>query len=237
MVRRAALIGDVHAEDRALAAVLAHLDTLPNLDAVLCTGDVVTGPGDAARCVALLRERGVYTVRGNHDRWFVRDENRKRGWGYTSLPHATEYHEVTGDDRAWLAALPPTRDFDTPLGPLLLCHGTGTDDMTGVYPGDGEAALAANHQLVRLHAEEHYRVLINGHTHKRMLRRLDHLTLVNPGTLKRGPDARPGFLVADFAAGTLAVFDLDHESLTITAGATHALPPSAETPARPAEDT
>jgi len=102
--------------------------------------------------------------------------------------------------------------------------------MAGVYPGDSDDVLAANHQLHRLWAERHYRFLVAGHTHGRMLRPLDHLTLINPGTLKRDPRVPNGFLIADFASGELCVYDLDPKTLTIATAGSHRLPPLASAP-------
>src|SRR3954471_21755332 len=70
VLTRFAAIGDVHVEDVRLAAVLTHVQE-QNVDAILSVGDIVDGPGDVDRTVALLRKHGVYAVRGNHDRWLV----------------------------------------------------------------------------------------------------------------------------------------------------------------------
>lgn len=53
MLARLVLIGDVHTE----ATRLAHA-ARTGPDAVLCMGDVVDGPEDVGRCIALLREHG-----------------------------------------------------------------------------------------------------------------------------------------------------------------------------------
>ena len=199
LLRRVGVIGDVHAEDAALAAVLNFLRGMDGLDALLCTGDVVTGPGDANRCCALLREADVLTVRGNHDRWFF-------AAGYDILPHFTPDTELAGANRLSLASLPITRRLDTVRGPLLLCHGLGNDDMAGVHPGDSGYALHSNHRLHALVGDGTYRFVINGHTHRRMVRTFDGLTIVNAGTLRA--DHQPGFLIVDFGAGVVQYYDV-----------------------------
>ncbi len=222
LLRRAGILGDVHAEDRLLDAALDFLARQPDLDALLCTGDLVTGPGSAGRCLERLAAENVLCVRGNHDRWFVEAERRQAGVGYDALPHATPEEDVSAGARAFLAGLPVTRTFLTPAGPLLLCHGTDTDDMTGVYPGDTEAVLSANYKLYRLYAEDVYRVVVAGHTHQRMVRAFDHLTLVNAGTLRR--DCAPGFLLADFTARVLHTYDLSPATGEIVGERTVPLP-------------
>ena len=221
-LRRVGVLGDVHAEDGLLEAALDHLARYDDLDALLCTGDLVTGPGDAGKCLEMLRAAGALCVRGNHDRWFLEATRREPGVGYDSLPDATPDEQVSADARAFLASVPVTRAFETATGPLLLCHGTGHDDMMGVYPGDSDVILAANHRLHRLYSEGHYRLVVSGHTHQRMLRSLGHLTLVNAGTLRR--DGAPGFLLLDFEARRLHAFDLSPGTGAVAGEKTAPLP-------------
>ncbi len=77
-ISRVGAIGDIHEEDDALERVLQFLEPM-QLDAILAVGDIVDGPGDGARCCDLLQARGVQAVRGNHDRWFLKDELRAGG--------------------------------------------------------------------------------------------------------------------------------------------------------------
>jgi len=64
------VIGDVHACDDRLAGLLAFFESR-DLDRIICVGDIVTGPGSPDRCVELLADADVLTVRGNHDRWLL----------------------------------------------------------------------------------------------------------------------------------------------------------------------
>src|SRR5690348_4599860 len=125
---RIGLIGDVHGEDERLETALARFDAL-GAATVLCTGDIPDGSGSVARSCAILRERGVLTVRGNHERWFL-------GGVMRDLPDSTPLETVPLSEREWLAALPAVREFSTPLGGLLLCHGLGSNDMAKVGPDD-----------------------------------------------------------------------------------------------------
>jgi predicted phosphodiesterase len=195
MFSRLVIIGDVHTEATRLDLVLAHARRV-GVDAVLCVGDIVDGPEDAVRCIELLRDHGVITVRGNHERWQLDGES-------------AEPLEAPGWARAWLAALPATRTIETVAGPLLLCHGVGTDDMTRLLPWDEGYALDSNFALWELVADRRFRLAVGGHTHRRMARRFDDLTFLNPGTLCR--DDEPGFLEVDLGAGTGAWYRVDLE--------------------------
>jgi predicted phosphodiesterase len=191
-----------------LEAVLGHLRTADGLDAILCVGDVVTGPGDAGRCCDLLGAADVHTVRGNHDRWFLAGHV-----SYGHLPKATPPEEVNEEQRRFLVSLPPLRGFETARGALMLCHGLGDDDTAGVYPHDTGHALESNHRLHALVSGSEFRFVVNGHTHDRMVRRFDGLTIINAGTLRR--DKSPCFATADFAAGIVQFYGFHPETHAI----------------------
>lgn len=204
-LRRIAAIGDIHAEDRTLERVLDHLTGL-SLDRILAVGDIVDGPGDSARCCRLLAAARVEAVRGNHDRWALKDQLR-------NLPGALA--ALDPDQRRFLEALPATRDYQTALGPLLLCHGLGADDMCRLTDDDFGYALETNDPLQELLATEQYRFVVNGHTHRRMVRRFGPLTIINAGTLFREDD--PCFAVIDFAAGLVEFFDVTPDRIASAA--------------------
>lgn len=196
ILRRVGAIGDIHAEDDALARVLDYLQRLA-LDLVLAVGDIVDGPGDSARCCRLLAEAGVEAVRGNHDRWALKDELR-------NLPGALA--ALDAEQRRFLEALPAIREYETVAGPLLLCHGLGADDMCRLTDDDFGYALETNDPLQELLASEQYRFVVNGHTHRRMVRRFGQLMVINAGTLFR--ENEPCFAVIDLDAGRVQFFDV-----------------------------
>ena len=170
----------MHAEDEKLATALAHLRSV---DVVLCVGDLVDGAGDLDRCVELLEAHRVVTVRGNHDRWVLGDEMRH-------LAEADAAAELAPRTRVYLAALPATRRIDTVAGPLLLCHGLGTDDMEFVNDGDDlQRALGTSQRGIGADLS----LIVNGHTHTRWAERVGRLGIVNAGTLRRGDACRVQF--------------------------------------------
>jgi predicted phosphodiesterase len=199
---RMGLIGDVHTEHEALALAIAHLRT-QGVDQLFCTGDLVDGPEletGVDACVALLREHAVHTILGNHERWVQDDAMR-------DLPQASRLDELSTDTRAYLAKLPPTIEIDTPVGLGLFCHGLGADDMGAVQPHDHAHALTENESLQTLIRGAHHRFVVNGHTHRRMVRTIDQLTIINAGTLLRGQ--LPCCSVVDFVKREVQYFDLE----------------------------
>jgi predicted phosphodiesterase len=210
---RIGLIGDVHTEAALLARAIDDLRAL-GAEALLCVGDIADGQGDLARCCDLLAEHDVLTVRGNHDRWLLHDlaqdpddpAVRKR------LPRAVLAHLAILREAApartvrFLRSLPSMLVFATERGEVMLCHGLGANDVAGVTPDQPEESVARDAEVTALLATPHLRIVLNGHTHQRMVRRVDHLTFVNAGTLHPAQD--PGCVLLDLAAGSVLWWSL-----------------------------
>lgn len=190
------IIGDVHCEDESLAFVLDFLRDFA-VDRILCTGDLVDGPGDVTRCIAMLMECNVSTVVGNHDQWYIEDTMR-------ALPFATSAASLSVDDRRILATLPSTLRFDTPVGRMMLCHGLGENTMAKVQADDFGYAVDVNEHLQALIRAKDVQFVVNGHTHRAFVRHFDGLTVINAGTILRGFD--PCFAVIDFERNEIVYF-------------------------------
>ena len=66
-----AIVSDVHANSVALERVLADAEPC-GVEQVVCAGDVVGYGPDPAEGIRILRERGISTVMGKHDRAGIR---------------------------------------------------------------------------------------------------------------------------------------------------------------------
>ena len=174
-VGRVGVVGDVHCEAETLSRVLDALETM-NVDAVLCVGDLVDGPGDADETLAILQARGVKCVAGNHERWFLDGERR-------DVDDATE--ELNEASIAFLRELRRIEIYDTPAGTAMLCHGVGSDDDAWLRPDTRGYALQDIPTLRELMLDDTVQFMIGGHTHERMVRVFPGLTVVNAGTIHR----------------------------------------------------
>lgn len=192
-LHRFAALGDLHAEDARLAHVLTWLSG-QHVDASLSVGDIVDGAGDLDRCCALLIAHAAVVVRGNHERWLLED------------PFACQPGFIAPDSLAFLSALPVTRRLSTLRGDLMLCHGVGANDGVRLHPQHQETSKAAIDALEPLLADPSLRLVVAGHTHRRMVRSFARptgppLLLINPGTLHRGFPA------------SLAIVDLERDQV------------------------
>src|SRR3954466_8842443 len=105
---RYGILGDIHGNREALEAVLSYLQRA-RAARLLCLGDIVGYNADPDDCVAMLRERRVQAVAGNHD---------LIGLGRMDARHCSTRVEyslrrtrslLSPESVAWLAALPPQR--------------------------------------------------------------------------------------------------------------------------------
>lgn len=197
-LRRIGVIGDIHCEDLLLEYTLNYLRGL-HLDLVCTVGDLVDGPGNANRVIELLQANHVAAIRGNHERWLFAGEMR-------GLPDANSRFDLDSASWDYLPELPVQRTFETIAGRALLCHGLGDDDMSGVWPDDPIDVVRGNLQLWRIVQTREYDFIINGHTHNRMVRTFDHLTIINAGALFRKHD--PCFCVVDFEQAFVRFFNI-----------------------------
>jgi len=201
LLKRVGIIGDVHAEAARLEAAL-HFLSAAQVESILCVGDIVDGPGSVDRCCELLHQAQVAVVRGNHDRWFVLNTMR-------DLPQATQLDDISETSRSFIQSLPGTLSFDTVAGRLLLCHGVGDNDMQRLTPDEYGYALEFKDELHALIRNREFAFMLGGHTHRRMVRRFDHMTVINAGTLYNGHS--PCIAIADFDAGHVQFHDFRDE--------------------------
>ena len=180
-------IGDVHAEDAVLENVLAFF-AARGISDILCTGDISDGMGNLDRCVRLLDEADCITVSGNHDQWLLEDEMRM-------LPFTQHLADLEEPTVEFLRNLPATIPLEFSGLHILLCHGVGENDMNFLNPDDEGYAIESNMELQDLMHSRRYHLMINGHTHRRTVRRFGPLWNINAGTLRR--DLEPSISTLD----------------------------------------
>lgn len=170
---RIAVLSDIHGNLPALEAVLADVER-QSPDQIWCAGDIAFFGPWAAECIALVREAGWTTVRGNTDVWITGDpqtvddpEKRRR------FHAVAEAHAIGGDDAAWLLQLPLGHSGP---GSTLMVHGTPVSPFEAPLP-DAPAAEFAPYA-------GRAAIVIYGHVHRAFSRRISDGTIVcNPGSV------------------------------------------------------
>jgi putative phosphoesterase len=171
MPRRVAFISDLHANLVALDATLADIDHA-GVDEIICLGDIVDlGPQPQA-VIARLHERGVRCVRGNHD---PLDEHP----GHPLLAEVEAWTRTQLDARslAELVALPDRVLLELDGTRVLCVHGSPHDINDQVLD------TTTADELLRWTAGWEFDVMVCGHTHVQMHRRIDARVFVNVGSV------------------------------------------------------
>ena len=106
------ILSDVHGDIGALEAVLERLDDVHKVDHILCAGDLVGRGPDPNAVVTCIRERGIPTVKGNHDEWS---------------------YELSPDNAAYLKQLPIDWQDVLEDVSIFMCHGKPGNNLWGMY--------------------------------------------------------------------------------------------------------
>ena len=171
---RLGVISDVHGNRVALEAVL---DDMPDVDRLVCAGDVVGYNPWPADCVAAIRERSIPTVMGNHDRAVAGETPfRFNSMAAAGVDYARE--QLADDALAWLADLPPERTVAD--GRVKLVHGHPDDPDRYTYPEEFSPRMLRGEDL-----------LITGHTHVQGHRVFEEGVVMNPGSVGQPRDGDP----------------------------------------------
>jgi putative phosphoesterase len=182
---RVGIISDVHANRVALEAVL---EDMPDVDELVCAGDIVGYNPHPAACVAAVRDRGVPTVMGNHDRMVVTGRNfRGNHMARAGVEHART--ELDDDAIEWLSGLPDERILFERR--LKVVHGHPDDPDRYTYPAEFSPGMLGDED-----------VLVMGHTHVQHAAQYGEGIVLNPGSVgqPRDGNARAAYAVLDLDA-------------------------------------
>jgi len=185
---RVGVISDVHSN---LVALEAVLEDMPDVDDLVCAGDVVGYNPHPAACVGVVRERSIPTVMGNHDRMVATGRNfYGNQMARAGVTHARE--ELEEDGIAWLAGLPDQRVlFDRRL---KVVHGHPDDPDRYTYPEEFSPQMLDDED-----------VLVMGHTHVQGHETYEEGIVMNPGSVGQPRDGDPRAAYAVLDLGDLTV--------------------------------
>jgi len=170
------LLSDIHGNLPALEAVLADM---PDVDRIVCAGDIVGYNPWPAECVNRIREVADATVVGNHDRHVhAPEEYNANQMAVAGLKYANE--QLSEPQLDWLANLPRKHWF--PDDEFLLVHDHPQIVDKYVRPQEFR-------NLPRYLDDERGAVL--GHTHIQHSETAAGRLLINPGSVGQPRDGNP----------------------------------------------
>jgi putative phosphoesterase len=190
MAARLALLGDIHGNLAALAAVLDAIDEAGLRDGV-CTGDIVMRGLEPEECVTLLRVRGWPAIRGNTDTRVIGAPPRPRGHPASSREGSRSWtvRQLSPSSVAYLESLPDQLRLTLGGHRVVVIHGDTPEGRTLVDADTPDKTLRS------LAAELKADCLVSGHTHRPFVRRIGDVLVVNPGSAGEGTadDRRPAW--------------------------------------------
>jgi predicted phosphodiesterase len=138
---------------------------------------LVTSMGQVTelQCCRVLQERQILTVRGNHDRWFLEAADCDDGLRASVGLEAVEF----------LSALPTTLSINSVAGPVLVCHGVGTNDLAHL-PQSFPHSFVRRAIRVGL-VPPRCRLVVHGHSHLQRERTCGGVLFVTVGPLRSHP--------------------------------------------------
>ncbi len=188
MDKKVGIIGDIHCQDAKLAKIITYLKF--NADKIVAVGDVVDGYGDCSNCIHMLKENGIMNVLGNHEKWLLNNELR-------NLKGATLKSSLRDQEIEYIKSLEEEIEFEFAGQRILLCHGISKNDMATVKPGDYGYGLEFNTDLWKVIGKKRYDIMIGGHSHQEMARKIANLVIINPGALENEDSANFGIINFD----------------------------------------
>lgn len=183
---RLAILSDIHGNLPALEAVVDDMRSF-RPDQVIAAGDVVNWGPFSAQVMERVAAEGWSAIRGNNE-FYLLDYNTPRQppyWNeYSLLPWL--YEQLRGRWHHIIAAWPDEVSLRFPDGPpLRVFHGIPGSPWIGITP------ITPEDEIATWLANVPETVVIGGHTHLQMDRRVGRWRLLNPGSVGVPLDGKP----------------------------------------------
>lgn len=205
------VISDIHGNWPALQAIREEAD------AVVCLGDIVSYGPFPRECVAWVRERAAYVIRGNHDTALSHGGETGAAAFKRTLALATiERHRrvLSASELAWLRDLPTETSFRSDEYRLHAFHATPTDHLFSyrITPDLDDEELKKEVADVRAD------IVLLGHTHLPMSRGAWTKVVLNPGSVGQPLDGDTRASYAVIADGMAEIRRVTYDIEATAAG-------------------
>jgi putative phosphoesterase len=177
---RLLILSDLHGNRAALEAIDEPYDAL------VCLGDLVTYGPDPGFCIETMQERARWRVRGNHDHAAAFNVPPRCVPAYAPLAAATlDYtREVLDPEHVrFLAESPLTAEFEFGGAHFFCVHAAPSDPLYR-YLGPELPDTVFAGEVARVSCD----ILLVGHTHRPLCRRVAETTVFNPGSVGQPSD-------------------------------------------------
>jgi putative phosphoesterase len=182
------IVSDLHCNIHGLDLAL---DAMGTVDELLCLGDSIFEYQFSNAVVARLRQRGAHIIQGNHEEVFLS----------TAGARARERPGIDADLLGFLAEQPHRKYLQLGRKRLLLIHSTPWEPR-------GDYVHPHSPKLDRF-AEADADIVLYGHTHCQVVKRIGVVLVINPGSAGDARDSRNNRQLS------CAVLDTDTDEVSI----------------------
>jgi len=165
------IVSDLHCNIDGLERAL---EIMGAIDALVCLGDSIYEYRFSNAVVGRLRERDALTILGNHEEVFL---------GAAGV-RARSRAEIDQASLDWLAERPHRQELRIGGRRILMAHSTPWEPR-------GSYVLPTSSELQRF-GEADADIVLYGHTHRQVVRRIGRVLVVNPGSAGEARDPRNG---------------------------------------------
>jgi putative phosphoesterase len=163
------IVSDLHCN---LEGLDLALEAMGDIEELLCLGDSIFEYRFSNEVIARLKERGAHIIQGNHEEGFM---------GASGV-RAREREGIDPELLAFLGEQPHRRYLELAGKRLLLIHSTPWEPR-------GEYVHPHSSKLDRF-AEADADIVMYGHTHCQVVKRVGGVLVINPGSAGDARDSR-----------------------------------------------
>lgn len=197
------IIADIHSNIYGLKSVFKELE---NIDTILCAGDIVGYYTFVNEVFDAIRKRNIKCVLGNHDAYVL---NKLDILSFNDIARAsllfTREH-IARENLDYLKKIgKPSLKIEIDGLKISMYHGSPWDELEEyIYP---------NYSNFQKFKEIDADLIILGHTHWPMIKKVDGITILNPGSCgqPRDYDPRASFGIFDTATRNVAIKRVEYD--------------------------
>ena len=199
-----AVLSDVHANLQALQAVIADAEKR-NVEVFLNAGDSIGFGANPNEVVRLLSEKNVLSIVGNYDLEVL--EGRSDAKGEKKLTYKFTRKELIKPSLGYLKALTQQLRLETADKKILIAHGSPESIEEHILQDTPDSRLEF------LGNKANANLVIVGHSHKQLQRKVSNAVFVNPGSVGRPGDGNPqtGYAIITFDPFNVELIRLDYD--------------------------
>lgn len=196
------IVSDIHGNMTALRAVL---DAEPDIDEVICLGDLVDYGPQPLECVEWAKccVPAGRLIQGNHDWGVARIEDPRASPPYRHLAKVTQEFCVSvlhAGLRSFLGTLSPSVSFAIGAAKVLACHAAPSDPLFRYLRHNDDKVIEAEVEFAKRPD-----FLFFGHTHWQLTKKCGTTMVVNPGSVGQPKDGDPRAAYAMWIDGDISL--------------------------------